>query len=85
VRAANAMTHPPDQPLLRSLGEFFGHVVKGIRTDPAAARERTEVRRTVEEEKRPDGVVLRRTTIEEVELPRGTAPPRPNGSDQPCP
>jgi hypothetical protein len=75
VRAAIEMNDSPDKPLMRSLGEFFGHVVKGIRTDPAAGRERNEVRRTVEEEKRPDGVILRRTTIEEVELPPGTAPP----------
>jgi hypothetical protein len=73
-------TAMPDKPLMRSLGEFFGHVVKGIRTDPAPSRRRTETRRTVEEEKRPDGIVLRRTTIEEVELP-----PRTNGPDQPCP
>jgi hypothetical protein len=52
----------------------------GIRTEPAPPRRRTETRRTVEEEKRPDGIVLRRTTIEEVELP-----PRTNGPDQPCP
>jgi hypothetical protein len=42
--------------------------VKGIRTDPVAA-DRTEVRRTVETEERGD-VVLRRTTIEEVEIRR---------------
>ena len=85
MRAAIEMNDSPDKPLMRSLGEFFGHVVKGIRTDPAAGRERNEVRRTVEEEKRPDGVVLRRTVIEEVELPPGAQPPRPTGSDQPCP
>lgn len=61
-----------DKSLMRSLGEFVGHVVKGIRTDPAAERDRTEVRRTVETEDRGD-VVLRRTTIEEVEI----RPPRP--------
>ena len=91
VEAAHAMTGRPedaDKPLMRSLGEFFGHVVKGIRTDPAAPPARpapTEVRRPVEEEKRPDGVVLRRTVIEEVELPPGAQPPRPTGPDQPCP
>lgn len=57
-----------DKSLMRSLGEFVGHVVKGIRTDPVAA-DRTEVRRTVETEERGD-VVLRRTTIEEVEIRR---------------
>ncbi len=53
--------------LMRNLGSFFGHIIKGVKTDPA--REKTTVRRTVEEEKRGD-VVLRRTTIEEVEIRR---------------
>jgi len=68
------------KPLFRSLGEFFGHVVKGIRTDPAAPR-RNEVHRSVEEERRPDGVILRRTIIEEVELPPDRTE---NGPDTPC-
>ena len=53
--------------IMRSLGEFVGHVAKGIRTDPSAPKV-TEVRREVETERRGD-VVLRRTTIEEVEMP----------------
>ena len=53
--------------LMRSLGEFFGHVAKGVTTDPAKDRSCHEVKRTVEEEERP-GMVLRRTTIEEVEF-----------------
>lgn len=60
------------KPLMRSLGEFFGHVMKGVRTDPAKendakGRRTQEVRRTTEEERR-EGVILRRTTIEEVEF-----------------
>ncbi len=66
------MTADGDKSLMRSLGEFVGHVVKGIRTDPGPA-DRTEVRRTVETEDR-GGVVLRRTTIEEVEIRRPSAP-----------
>jgi len=65
------MTADGDKSLMRSLGEFVGHVVKGIRTDPAAP-DRTEVRRTVETEDQGD-VVLRRTTIEEVEIRRPPA------------
>jgi len=77
---------------MRSLGEFFGHVVKGLRTDPAPPTpaphgrldrpERTEVSRTVEEEDR-GGMVLRRTTIEEIEIKKpspstdATSPPPP--------
>jgi len=59
--------------LMRSLGEFVGHITKAVKTDPAragtSAAARREVRREVEE--RPgevDGrkVTLRRTIIEEV-------------------
>lgn len=74
------MTTDGDKSLMRSLGEFVGHVVKGIRTDPAAdlrRTDRTEVRRTVETEDRGD-VVLRRTTIEEVEV----RTPRPSGPSE---
>jgi len=56
---------------MRSLGEFFGHIVQGARKpiSPAGV-----VSREVEEETRavPGGsVVLRRTTIEEVEMRPG--------------
>lgn len=73
--------------LMRSLGQFFGHLGQAIRTDPAkadkTAPEKHEVRREVEEreETTPDGrkVTVRRTTIEEIELeprrkPSGDAP-----------
>lgn len=75
-----------DRPsLMRSLGLFFGHVARGIRTKPGddapEGRTRHEVGRRVEVEER-DGVVLRRTTIEEVELPAGRRPaPSPSDSD----
>lgn len=49
---------------MRSLGEFVGHIVKGIRTNPA----KRTVRKEVQETRRDDGVILRRTTIEEVEI-----------------
>ena len=61
------MSASPDRKsIARSVGEFVGHIVEGVKTDPAETRS-TEVRRTVEETTK-DGVVLRRTTIEEVEL-----------------
>ena len=61
------MSNRPDKSIMHSLGAFVGHVVRGIRTDPAAnkTRTKTEVRRTEETEDR-DGVVLRRTVVEEV-------------------
>ncbi|MCC6285358.1 MAG: hypothetical protein IT439_08670 [Phycisphaerales bacterium] len=55
--------------LMRSLGEFVGHIGRAIRSDPA--RERSEVRRETEDEERrgEEGrVILRRTTIEEMEV-----------------
>lgn len=65
---ASKKTRPPEKPLLRSLGEFFGEVWKGVKTDPT----RVVTRRTVEEREAPTPggkVVLRRTTVEEIVLP----------------
>lgn len=60
----------PRKSLMRSLGEFVGHIVAGVRADPA--RERTTVARHTEEAaaQGPDGerITLRRTTIEEIEV-----------------
>jgi hypothetical protein len=93
-----------DKGAMRQIGEFFGHIWKGIKTDPAnpeaAAQQATDargvapeftpssptppdsqsqvLRREVQEETRdtPQGkVVVRRTIIEEIELPN---PPRAN-------
>ena len=52
------------QPLMRSLGEFIGHIVHAVRSDPS----RRTIRKTVEEETKGD-ITLRRTTIEEIEIP----------------
>lgn len=69
-------TMPKPKSISRSLGEFLGHIFRGVRTkvdeqgrvvDPKQVN-RTEVRRTVEEEKQGEHVILRRTTIEEVEV-----------------
>ncbi|MBL0927444.1 MAG: hypothetical protein IBJ11_07310 [Phycisphaerales bacterium] len=79
---------PPrdDRSLARSVGEFFGHIWRGIRQDPRTSPQATrEVGRSTEVEHRdtPRGpVVLRRTIIEEIELPR---PPRPQPPGPPQP
>jgi hypothetical protein len=65
----NVMADQRKKPLMRSLGEFFGHIIKGAKTDPGAPK-RSVVRRQVEEEDRGD-VVLRRTMIEEIEIKPG--------------
>lgn len=67
------MTSEKPKSLMRNLGEFFGHIAKGVKADTAAADvEKQEVRREVEEreETMPDGrkVTVRRTTIEEIEI-----------------
>lgn len=56
---------------MRSLGEFVGHIAHAVKAPPSKG-ERREVRREVELDERdtPQGkVTLRRTTIEEIELP----------------
>lgn len=62
------MPSPKNKSLARSLGEFVGHIWRGVRTTPTTSGgEKREVKRTVEEEDRGD-VILRRTTIEEIEI-----------------
>jgi hypothetical protein len=64
--------------LARSLGEFFGHIRAGVRAKPASDEpKRREVSRSVEEETvdTPRGkVTLRRTVIEEIDLPADDRP-----------
>ena len=62
------MSDQQKKPLMRCLGEFFGNIAEGIRTNPEADVERKEVNRTVEQRTTEDGVILRRTTIDEVEV-----------------
>ncbi len=68
---------PADKPksLMRSIGEFFGHIVHGIKHDPTKASR--VVRHDVEEKsgETPDAqYTMRRTTIEEIEV-RPKQPP----------
>jgi hypothetical protein len=56
--------------IMHSLGAFFGHIVRGVKT-PGDGAQKREVRREVETQTRqtPEGhVTLRRTTIEEIEV-----------------
>ena len=77
------MGAPEEPPLARSIGAFFGHIVDAIVSDPDRPRERVEVRKETTQEQRPDGVVLRRTVIEEVVLPPGTESPAAPAADTP--
>ena len=58
------MTAHRDKPLMRCLGEFVGHIVKAITSDPQSH----EVNRKTQEVVKGN-VTLRRTTIDEIELP----------------
>lgn len=75
------MSTEPSKPLMRSLGQFWGHVWHGATGKVAADRgpgvQRVEVRRETTERAAepgevPEGlggsVTLRRTTIEEIEV-----------------
>jgi len=77
------MASSKDKSLMRNLGEFFGHIIKGVKTDPRKpegenALTTREVHREIEEEDRGD-MILRRTTIEEVEFK--SDPDEPNTDD----
>ena len=53
--------------VMRNLGKFVGAIWHGVKSDPS----KKEVRRTVEEEEREhEGrkVIVRRTTIDEIEV-----------------
>ncbi len=69
-----AQRGPNDKSLARSLGEFFGHIRAGVRAKPTSDKpQRREVSRSVEEETLDTArgkVTLRRTVIEEIDLPR---------------
>jgi len=56
---------PAKKPLMRSLGEMVGHIVKAVRTDPKSRRA------VVNKQKRQEtrgNVTLRRTTVDEIEI-----------------
>lgn len=59
------MSSSPRKTLMRSLGEFCGYLVKAVKTDPA--RQKQTLRKTIDEAERGN-VILRRTTIEEIEF-----------------
>lgn len=82
-RAARPPDHGENPPIMRSLGAFFGEIWKGIKTDPVqGGGTRRVVSKRVEEEPRDTSggpVIIRRTIIEEVEIPGPVARPKPNG------
>jgi len=69
------MSGPAPKPLFRCIGEFCGHVWRGVRSDPS----RREVRRATQE-KREGDVIYRRTTIDEIEYSPDRPPTAPTVS-----
>lgn len=72
---------PHRKTIARSLGEFFGHIVHGVKADPAETPPTREVNRTVHEEDQGD-VILRRTVIDEVELKDTSRQEPPRHADE---
>ena len=54
-----------NKPLMRCLGEFVGHIIKSIISNPSKTTR--EMNRSVQERKEGQ-VTLRRTTIDEIEI-----------------
>ncbi len=59
------MTNSENKPLMRSLGEFVGHIIKAVKTEPKGKR--VVLNKTTQQQRHGD-ITLRRTTIEEIEI-----------------
>lgn len=59
------MPNSENKPLMRSLGEFVGHIVKAVKNEPRGKR--VVLNRKTQQERRGN-ITLRRTTIEEIEV-----------------
>ena len=53
-----------DKTLMRNLGEFVGHIVRAVKTEPTEPK----VRRIKREKDDRGNMIVRRTTIEEIEF-----------------
>ncbi len=69
------------KPLMRNLGEFFGHIIKGVRTDPGKQPDHKQVINKEVQEQEDENVILRRTTIDEIEFKKGNPSPSPYSRD----
>ncbi len=59
------MTNSENKPLMRSLGEFVGHIVKAVKNSPGAKR--VVLNKTTRQQRRGT-ITLRRTTTDEIEI-----------------
>ena len=62
---SSEMTQREHKPLMRSLGEFVGHLARAVKAD--VGDKRAVVNKTTQEATKGN-VTLRRTTIEEIEI-----------------
>jgi hypothetical protein len=72
------MAAAPEPPLARSVGAFVGHIVDAIVREPQEdpGPSAVQTRRTTQEFRSSEGVLLRRTVIDEVIVPApGPTPP----------
>lgn len=78
MRTPSPTTKPSDNSVPHALGQFVGHIWRGLRADTASSRAR-EVGRHTEEQETLDAagqrVTLRRTTIDEIEIRPNNATP----------
>lgn len=73
----------PSKGIMRSLGEFVGHIARGVMADARAPSSRRRIVNEQSEQREattPDGrrVILRRTVIDEIETLEQD-PPREDG------
>ena len=69
------------KPLMRNIGEFIGHIIKGVRTDAGKKSAHKQVINKEVQEQEDENMILRRTTIEEIEFKKGESSPSPYTPD----
>ncbi len=74
------------KPLMRNLGEFFAHIIKGVRTDPGKQPAHKQVINMEVQEQEEENMILRRTTIDEIEFKKDnpSAPTYPPDHNTEC-
>ena len=63
------------KPLMRNLGEFIGHIIKGVRTDLEKQPDHKQVINKEVQEQQDENMILCRTTIDEIEFKKGDSSP----------
>ncbi len=69
------------KPLMRNIGEFLGQIIKGVRTDTGKKPARKQVINKEVQEQEDENMILRRTTIDEIEFKKGESSPSSSSPD----